>query len=69
IESEKFTLKGNIELNSEYLVVIGPEGDFTPAEVREALDAEFLPLTLGNSRLRTETAALQACFEINFLNR
>ncbi|MGV3686041.1 MAG: 16S rRNA (uracil(1498)-N(3))-methyltransferase [Daejeonella sp.] len=69
IESEKFTLKGNIELNSEYLVVIGPEGDFTPAEVREALDADFLPLTLGNSRLRTETAALEACFEINFLNR
>ncbi|HQS05983.1 MAG TPA: 16S rRNA (uracil(1498)-N(3))-methyltransferase, partial [Daejeonella sp.] len=29
----------------------------------------FVPISLGNSRLRTETAALEACFEINFLNR
>lgn len=69
MESEKFTLQGQIELNSNYLVVIGPEGDFSPAEVRQATDAQFLPVTLGNSRLRTETAALEACFEINFLNR
>ncbi len=69
IDSEKSTLKDNIELNSDYLVIIGPEGDFTSSEVRDALDANFLPIALGNSRLRTETAALEACFEINFLNR
>ncbi len=69
IESEKTTLKENIELNSDYLVLIGPEGDFAPREINDALKAGFLPITLGSSRLRTETAALEACFEINFLNR
>ena len=69
IESEKTTLKHKIELNSDYLVIIGPEGDFTPLEVKEALNANFIPITLGDSRLRTETAALEVCFEINFLNR
>ncbi|WP_231490640.1 16S rRNA (uracil(1498)-N(3))-methyltransferase [Pedobacter sp. Leaf170] len=53
----------------KYLVLIGPEGDFTPNEVEQALNKDFKPLTLGNNRLRTETAALAACFEINYLNR
>ncbi len=42
------------------LVLIGPEGDFTPEEVRLALEAGFRPISLGDSRLRTETAALAA---------
>lgn len=41
-------------------ILIGPEGDFSPAEVRMALDAGFIPVSLGDSRLRTETAALSA---------
>lgn len=69
IDSEKYTLKAKIELNSDYLVIIGPEGDFTESEVTAALASDFLPIELGSSRLRTETAALEACFEINFLNR
>lgn len=69
INSEKFTLKEKIELNSDYLVIIGPEGDFSQSEVNVAMAAGFLPVNLGTSRLRTETAALEACFEINFLNR
>lgn len=69
INDEKFALKERIEPNSNYLVMIGPEGDFSPAEVQEAKAAKFLPISLGTSRLRTETAALEACFEINFLNR
>lgn len=69
IDGEKFALKDKIDLNSDYLVMIGPEGDFSPSEVEEALEANFLPISLGASRLRTETAALEACFEINFLNR
>jgi 16S rRNA (uracil1498-N3)-methyltransferase len=52
-----------------YLILIGPEGDFTPNEIRLALQNDFKPLTLGNTRLRTETAALAACFEVNYLNR
>ena len=43
-------------------VLIGPEGDFTPAEIQVALEQGIRPVTLGNSRLRTETAALAAVF-------
>jgi 16S rRNA (uracil1498-N3)-methyltransferase len=52
-----------------YLILIGPEGDFSPNEISLALQNGFKPLTLGNSRLRTETAGLAACFEVNYLNR
>lgn len=52
-----------------YTILIGPEGDFTGAEIELALQSGYKPLTLGNTRLRTETAALAACFEVNYLNR
>ncbi|MBC6110639.1 16S rRNA (uracil(1498)-N(3))-methyltransferase [Pedobacter fastidiosus] len=58
-----------IKPHGRSLVLIGPEGDFTLNEVNEALNKGFKALTLGNNRLRTETAALSACFEINYLNR
>ena len=51
------------------LFLIGPEGDFTPSELSLAMNNGFKPVTLGNTRLRTETAALAACFELNFINR
>jgi 16S rRNA (uracil1498-N3)-methyltransferase len=40
--------------------MIGPEGDFTPAELELALQAGFTPISLGNNRLRTETAGIAA---------
>lgn len=52
-----------------YIVLIGPEGDFSEKEVAMALQNSYKAISLGNTRLRTETAALSACFEINFLNR
>lgn len=52
-----------------YTILIGPEGDFTAQEIEMALQSGYKPLTLGNTRLRTETAALAACFEVNYLNR
>ncbi len=55
--------------HQSYLVLIGPEGDFSPQEIEYALQNGFVPITLGESRLRTETAALASCFEINYLNR
>lgn len=55
--------------HQSYTILIGPEGDFTPAEIELALQKGYKPLTLGNTRLRTETAALAACFEVNYLNR
>lgn len=44
----------------EYSVLIGPEGDFSPAEIALAREAGFVPVTLGESRLRTETAGVMA---------
>lgn len=42
------------------LILIGPEGDFTPAEISQAQDKGFIPVTLGENRLRTETAGVVA---------
>lgn len=58
-----------IQPHQRYLILIGPEGDFSPKEIDLALQSGYKPLTLGNTRLRTETAALAACFEVNYLNR
>ena len=58
-----------IEPNSDYLILIGPEGDFSENEIKLALENGYKPLTLGNTRLRTETAGVAACFEVNYLNR
>ena len=66
---EKTDLRAELKLAGKYLVLIGPEGDFTPNEINDALINGFKAITLGESRLRTETAALEACFEVNFLNR
>lgn len=51
------------------LVLIGPEGDFSPGEVRLAVDAGFTEISLGSARLRTETAALDAVIEVALANR
>ena len=48
-------------------VLIGPEGDFSPAEVEAAIESGFSPLTLGDSRLRTETAAVAAVAGVYFM--
>jgi len=51
------------------LILIGPEGDFSPKEISRAIEHGFQPVTLGDSRLRTETAALVACHTIHLLNQ
>jgi len=66
---DRFTLNHELKPFGRYLILIGPEGDFTPKEIDDALNNGFKAITLGESRLRTETAALEACFEVNFLNR
>ncbi|WDF55116.1 16S rRNA (uracil(1498)-N(3))-methyltransferase [Mucilaginibacter sp. KACC 22063] len=66
---EKINLKSALKLQGSSLILIGPEGDFTPQEIDMALKNDYKAITLGESRLRTETAALEACFEVNFLNR
>lgn len=53
---------------ADTLILIGPEGDFSPQEIRLALDSGFAPVTLGNNRLRTETAALYALSACHILD-
>ena len=51
------------------LVLIGPEGDFSKEEVNLAKQNGFVPVSLGEARLRTETAALVACHTLNLINQ
>lgn len=68
-EDDRKAISKIIKPHQKYLILIGPEGDFTPKEIELALQSGFKPVTLGNARLRTETAGLAACFEVNYLNR
>jgi len=68
-DEQRRYLKDLVQPHGNYLMLIGPEGDFSPQEISSALAEGFMPVTLGTTRLRTETAALAACFEINYLNR
>ena len=52
----------------DVMVLIGPEGDFSPEEVQLATAAGFVPVTLGESRLRTETAGLMAVAAVHALD-
>lgn len=61
IDSEnKDILKHQITKSSNQLIIIGPEGDFTPGEIELALKNDFMPVSLGETRLRTETAGVVA---------
>ncbi len=67
-ESEKVELKRRIAPDKEVLVLIGPEGDFSDAEIQMALEKGFIPVSLGEFRLRTETAAILAASSVAFIN-
>jgi len=67
-ETEKQSLKSSIEPNKSITILIGPEGDFSPVEIDLALESKFIPVSLGESRLRTETAAIVACHSVSFVN-
>jgi 16S rRNA (uracil1498-N3)-methyltransferase len=59
---KRMHFKDEVIQSNEILILIGPEGDFSKEEINKALDKKYIPVTLGESRLRTETAALAACF-------
>lgn len=67
-EAKKY-LNQEFPAGKDYLILIGPEGDFSPSEIETAFSVGFVPVSLGKARLRTETAALYACTEIALLNR
>jgi 16S rRNA (uracil1498-N3)-methyltransferase len=55
--------------NENAIILIGPEGDFSKEEIDSAINREFVPVHLGPSRLRTETAGIAACHSIYFINQ
>jgi len=61
-------LKNMLTRNTSYLVLIGPEGDFSETELILALQHNFKKVSLGKSRLRTETAGMAACHILNLFN-
>ncbi|OYU80081.1 MAG: 16S rRNA (uracil(1498)-N(3))-methyltransferase [Flavobacterium sp. BFFFF1] len=67
-ETGKRTLKSLLIPNSDCVIMIGPEGDFSEKEIKLALENDFIPVTLGETRLRTETAAVVAAHSVVFFN-
>ena len=66
---EKNLLKSVIKPTERTTILIGPEGDFSSQEIIKALEKNSIPISLGESRLRTETAALVAVNTISFINQ
>lgn len=67
-ETDKISLKSQVLPNKKITILIGPEGDFSVKEIKMAIQNKFIPVTLGETRLRTETAAIVACHSIAFIN-
>ena len=67
-ESEKNSFKCSLTSNQDVTLLIGPEGDFSVKEIQLALENKYIPVTLGDTRLRTETAAIVACHSVVFIN-
>jgi 16S rRNA (uracil1498-N3)-methyltransferase len=68
-ENHDHHLMDSAKPKGNYLILIGPEGDFDPKEIEKALSHDFKPVSLGRSRLRTETAGLAAVQMLQVLNR
>ena len=67
-ETDKKSLKSQLQTHKDCIILIGPEGDFSVKEIAIALQHNFIPVTLGATRLRTETAAIAACHSVAFAN-
>lgn len=65
---ERIYLKDEIKPKENYLILIGPEGDFSKEEIELAEKNNFKGISLGTQRFRTETAALNAVFGLNWMN-
>ncbi|MEW4922656.1 16S rRNA (uracil(1498)-N(3))-methyltransferase [Algibacter sp. 2305UL17-15] len=67
-DTDRKSLKSEIRPKTDITILIGPEGDFSLSEIEMALENKFIPVTLGNTRLRTETAAIVACHSVALTN-
>ncbi|HEX8562133.1 MAG TPA: 16S rRNA (uracil(1498)-N(3))-methyltransferase [Flavobacterium sp.] len=67
-DTQKRLLKDILQPREDLTMLIGPEGDFSQKEIKMALEYNYIPVSLGNTRLRTETAAIVACHSAAFVN-
>lgn len=67
-EQERKSYISHLKPGLDTLVLVGPEGDFTPAEIELCIGKGLEPVTFGQNRLRTETAGIYACTIFNALN-
>jgi len=67
-DEEKLDLKRRVAADKDVTILIGPEGDFSKSEINLAYEKGFLPVSLSENRLRTETAAIVACTTVNMIN-
>lgn len=67
-ETDRKSLKKILKPEKDITLLIGPEGDFSVKEIENALINNFIPVTLGETRLRTETAAIVTCHSVAFVN-
>ena len=67
-KTTKQSLKSVLKKRAHTTILIGPEGDFSIDEINKSIGAGFIPVILGKSRLRTETAAVVACHSVSFIN-
>lgn len=67
-ETSKKTLKSVLKKGGCTTILIGPEGDFSIDEINLSISSGFIPISLGKSRFRTETAAVIACHTLSFIN-
>jgi len=68
-QQHKELLKNAAAPKSNILLLIGPEGDFSTKEITAAIKKKYIPVSLGTTRLRTETAAIVAAHSISFINQ
>jgi len=68
-EQERKSLSKIINPSEHATLLIGPEGDFSQSEIEKALKKNYIPISLGESRLRTETAGLVAVNMVSFINQ
>lgn len=68
-EGEKTLLKNTIKPSEKTTILIGPEGDFSSEEIKKSLEKKYISISLGNSRLRTETAGLVVVQTISLINQ
>ena len=67
-EGERILIHEALKPKKDTCILIGPEGDFTPEEIKFSIDNNFKPVSLGDRRLRTETAAIMVIGAFNYVN-